>query len=80
MMPIEEYCDTIDQDQPNFINMLKKDGKCRSTVYEVDDLNSQETEDYEIMKQDYMQSYYVQNFHTVIKKNLLFKKPNLVFS
>ena len=80
MMPIEEYCDAIDRHQPNFINMMKKDGKCRKDVYAVDDLNSQEAEDYEIMKQDYMRNYYVQNFHTVIEKNLPYKKPNLVFN
>ena len=54
MIPIEEYCDAIDQDQPNFIHVLKKDKKCRKTVYNVDDLNPQETEDYEILKQKYL--------------------------
>ena len=63
MIPIEEYCDAIDQHQPNFINILKKSGKCRKNVYLVDDLNPQETEDYEILKTDHMRTYYVKNFN-----------------
>ena len=78
MIPIEEYCDAIDQHQPNFVTQLKKENKCRLDIFNVDDLNPQETEDYEVLRQEYKNTYYIKNFHTVIERNLAVKQPNLV--
>lgn len=78
MLPIQEYCELIDRFQPNFINILKKEGKCRKTIFNVEDLNPQETEDYDILKQKHGKNYYTKNFLKVIESNLEINEPNLV--
>jgi hypothetical protein len=42
MMRIEDYCDAIDQNQPDFLGRLMAADKCRASVQVYDDLNENE--------------------------------------
>ena len=58
MMPIEDYCDLIDQNQPDFVGRLIGAGQCRGSVGTIDDFNDQEQEYYEEMKAEFKMQYH----------------------
>ena len=47
MTTIEDYCDSIDENQPDFLAMLIKQGKVKSTKKRVDELTDEEMELYD---------------------------------
>ena len=65
MMRIEEYCDAIDENQPDWIGRLMATDKCRSNVQTYDDLNEQELEHYDELKRIHKKSYR-KNWNTLI--------------
>lgn len=79
MTKIEDYCDAIDKNQPDWIGRLMASDKCRANVQTIDDLNEQELENYEELKRVYRKSYR-KNWNSLIDQNLLYKKTNMIYN
>jgi hypothetical protein len=75
MMKIEDYCDIIDENQPNFIEQLIKQGKIKNkSAKRLDDLNDAEMDDYDLIHNQFKRQY-TQNWRDVINANCRIKSP-----
>jgi len=77
MIPVEDYCDSIDANQPNFIEMLIKQGKVSNKKKRLDELTDAELEEYDALHQAHKEKY-TQNWRYTIKTHCRFKQPSMV--
>lgn len=77
MIPIESYCEMIDQSPPDYLGKMIADNKCRPAVTDVEDLNGQELEWYEAAVNEHKKTY-INSWRTTIEHNLEYEEPNLV--
>lgn len=65
MMTIQEYCEIIDKNYPNFLNMLKKKDLIDKSKETYEELSDREKQEYEKMFKQYKANYRYK-YHEVI--------------
>ena len=76
MISIEDYCDSIDSNQPNFIDILIKKEQIKSGKKRVEDLNDEELEFYDALHLEHKQKY-TKNWRYIIKSNNRYNNPSM---
>jgi|TARA_B110001450_G_C17240051_1_gene327074 hypothetical protein len=75
MMKIQDYCDLIDENQPNFIEQLIKQGKIKNkSTRRLNELTDAEMDDYDLMHAQFKRQY-AQTWRYVINTNCRIKSP-----
>ena len=74
-MKIQDYCDLIDENQPNFIEQMIKQGKIKNKkTRRLNELTDAEMDDYDLMHAQFKRQY-AQTWRYVIDTNCRIKSP-----
>ena len=77
MQTIQDFCQKIDYNKPDFLQILKDLDRCRFQINDIVQFNSEEKVAYEELLLEYEQSYHF-IYLNVFEKNLAFKKPLII--
>ena len=78
MLKIEDYCDLIDENQPDFIEQLIKQGKIKNkNTKRPDELTDAEMDDYDLLRNEFKRGY-TRNWRSTIDANCRYKSPTMV--